>query len=252
MDVPKIRLYVDQPLTAGGSVTLGPDQSHYLLHVMRAKPGTAVALFNGRDGEWRAELAEAGKKSALLALASQMLEQRQEPDLWLCFAPIKGDRTDYMVEKATELGVSLIQPVFTRHCVVTRVNQARLQARATEAAEQCERRSVPPLAEPVALEKMLAGWDERRRLLFCDETGGGAPILDVAKALPEGPAAVLIGPEGGFAKTELDALRALKFAVPVGLGPRVLRADTAAFAALACLQAARGDWDGRPAWRSAD
>ncbi len=230
-------------------VALGRDQAHWLNTVMRAKAGEEVAVFNGRDGEWRAEIAALTKSGGSLHPAEQLRPQRPEPDLWLLFAPLKKDATDFVVEKATELGVSALGPVFTRHTVAQRVNSERLAANAREAAEQCERLSIPRLLPPESLEKLLADWDPTRRLLYMDETGGGAPIAEVASGLDGQSLAVLVGPEGGFAKSELDALRDLPFATAVGLGPRILRADTAALAALACLQAWCGDWRDRPAFR---
>lgn len=236
-----IRLYLDADLSAAASVGLGADQAHYLQHVMRAKPGQEVALFNGRDGEWRAVIEGYGKGWASLAVADQRRPQTGEPDLWLLFAPIKGARIDFVAEKATELGVSQIWPVFTRRTVVTRVNEERLFANAVQAAEQCERLSVPAVHPAQPLDKALRGWPAERRLLVLDETGSGTPIAEVLAAVPAGPAAVLAGPEGGFMKSELDDLRRLPFVTFMGLGPRILRADTAALMALACWQAWCGD-----------
>jgi 16S rRNA (uracil1498-N3)-methyltransferase len=245
-DTPKLRLYVEAPLAAGLEVTLGADQAHYLLHVMRLAAGAELALFNGRDGEWRATLTRAAKKAASLTVGGPLREQEVEPDLWLAFAPIKRARIDFIAEKATELGVSVLQPVFTRHTVMTRVNDDRLRAIAIEAAEQCERLTVPEVRPPCDLFALLDGWPAERRLILLDEGGGGRPVAEALDGLAPGPLAVLVGPEGGFTKSELDALRGLSFAVPVGLGPRILRADTAALAALACVQAIRGDWTRRP------
>jgi len=245
-DQPKLRLHVSPALTEGATISLDQDQAHYLCNVMRAQTGTLVALFNGRDGEWKAELVEAGKRRASLTLIEQLRPQAEEPDLWLVFAPVKRARIDFITEKATELGVSVLQPVFTRHTVMSRVNDERLRSIAIEAAEQCERLSVPEVRDPLGLDALLAQWPEGRRLILLDEGGGGRPIAEALADLPPGPAAVLVGPEGGFAKTELDALRSLAFAVPVGLGPRILRADTAVLAALSCYQALCGDWRRAP------
>jgi len=239
---PKLRLFTDAALGAGTSVALPPEQAHYLCTVMRAAVGTSVALFNGRDGEWRASLVETGKKKALLAVEDLLRAQAPEPDLWLLFAPVKRARIDFIAEKATELGVSVLQPVFTKHTVMSRVNDDRLRSIAVEAAEQCERLSVPDVRDPISLDALLANWPEGRKLILLDEGGGGRPVAEVLAGLAGGPAALLVGPEGGFAKSELDALRSLSFAVPVGLGPRILRADTAVVAALSCYQAIRGDW----------
>ena len=207
-----------------------------------------MALFNGRDGEWLGRIDIHGKNRCAVTLVEQHRPQAPEPDLWLVFAPIKRGRIDFLVEKATELGVSELYPVHTSRSVVERVNLDRLRVHAIEAAEQTERLSVPSIAAPQPLDRLVAQWPAPRRLLLCDESGASPPIADAlrgAAALDNTPAcpwAVLVGPEGGFAETELDALRKLPFVCAVGLGPRVLRADTAALAALAVLQALSGDW----------
>jgi 16S rRNA (uracil1498-N3)-methyltransferase len=208
---------------------------------MRLCEGDAVALFNGSDGEFRARIESFGKRAAHLLIEAQLRAQHAEADLWLVFAPIKRARIDYLIEKATELGASALIPVITRHTHVERLNFDRLRAHAIEAAEQSARLTVPRLAEPRALEDVLAAWDASRRIVLCDESGT-APPASVALANQRAAAwAVLIGPEGGFAETELDALRKLPFVSPVSLGPRILRADTAALAGLAVLQALRGE-----------
>ncbi|WP_118137118.1 16S rRNA (uracil(1498)-N(3))-methyltransferase [Oceanicella sp. SM1341] len=237
----KIRLFVEAPLAAGAGVPLTKEQAHYLFAVMRLGPGGRVALFNGRDGEWQAEVLEAGKRGGTLGCLAQSAPQGLPPDLWLLFAPIKKARTDFIVEKATELGVRRILPVFTRYTNSERLRPDRLQAHCTEAAEQCGGTFVPELAEPAPLERVLAGWDPARALVFCDESRDARPLHAVA---PPAPAALLIGPEGGFSPEEAARLRALPFVVPVSLGPRILRADTAAAAAIALWQARRGDWGG--------
>lgn len=252
MDQPKLRLYVEADLSVGAQVALSADQAHYVTNVMRSRPGDAVALFNGRDGEWRSEIVQTAKHSCILAVEGMLRPQKAEPDVWLVFAPIKKARIDFIAEKATELGVSGLWPVYTRHTIVSRVNSDRLAANAVEAAEQTERMTIPAIFEPETLDKVLASWPPERHLLYMDETGGGGGISEVLPRLTPAPAAVLIGPEGGFAKSELDALRKLPFATAVGLGPRILRADTAALAALACWQALCGDWHERPAFRSSD
>lgn len=239
---PRHRLYVDAELAAGCPLWVTEQQAHYLLNVMRLAAGAEVALFNGRHGEWRAEITETGKKKACLTPIEQLRAQAAEPDLWLLFAAVKRDRIDLIVEKATELGVSVLQPVFTERTVISRVNEDRLAAIAMEAAEQCERLTLPSLRSPLSLQASLAKWPEGRILLMMDESGEGKPIAEILAGLPPGPAALLVGPEGGFAKTELDALSRLPFAVRVGLGPRILRADTAVISALSCYQAMRGDW----------
>lgn len=239
---PRHRLFVDAGLTAHAEIRVTEQQAHYLLNVMRFGVGAEIALFNGRDGEWRARITEAAKKKLLLTVQDQLRPQSPEPDLWLLFAAVKRARIDLIVEKATELGVSVLQPVFTERTVMSRVGEDRLAAIAMEAAEQCERLTLPELRSPLSLPASLAKWPEGRILLMMDESGGGKPIAEVLADLPPGPAALLVGPEGGFAKSELDALSRLTFAVRVGLGPRILRADTAVIAALSCYQAIRGDW----------
>lgn len=236
----KIRLFVETDLAPGASVALGKDQAHYLANVMRLAEGGEALLFNGRDGEWRARLVSASKRGGEMTCEEQTREQNEPPDLWLLFAPIKKARTDFIVEKAAEMGATRICPVFTRFTNSERVNETRLRAHCIEAAEQCGLLSVPDVAAPERLDRVLSGWDATRRIMFCDETMAGAgPLL--AGAEP-GPWAILIGPEGGFAPEETAKLRALPFAHPVALGPRILRADTAAVAAMAIWQAALGDW----------
>ena len=237
----KLRLYVEAPLGQGARVVPNAAQAHYLLHVMRAKAGDRISLFNGRDGEWVSRIAEVSKRSCSLECDRLVAAQAGVPDLWLCFAPIKKTPADYVVQKATELGVRVLQPVFTRRTIVTRVNLERLRANAVEAAEQSGRLDVPETPEPQSFGKLLAAWPQERRLVFCDE-GGAPPIAEVLRAVPDGPAAIFTGPEGGFDPAERDALRARSFVTPVSLGPRILRADTAALAALVAWQAVKGDW----------
>lgn len=236
----KVRLYVEQPLAPGQAVALSGDQAHYLFSVMRLAKGAAVALFNGRDGEWRAEVAEAGKRGGVLVCDVQTKPLLMPPDLWLIFAPIKKARTDFIVEKAVELGVRRILPVQTRHTNSERIRQDRLQAHAVEAAEQCGGTYVPEVADLVALDRLLAGWDAGRRILWCDESRLG--VSEGLAGEEPGPWAILIGPEGGFSDGEKAKLRGLPSVLPVSLGPRILRADTAAVAALTLWQAALGDW----------
>jgi 16S rRNA (uracil1498-N3)-methyltransferase len=238
----KARLYRTDDLVAGASILLTDSQAHYLKTVLRLEPGATLALFNGRDGEWVARIEEFAKRTGTVTIVKQRRPQEAEPDLWLLFAPLKRARIDFLVEKATELGVSHLYPVVTRRTVAGRVNLERLRAHAIEAAEQTERLSVPILAEPAPLDHLIARWPARRRLLVCDESGSAPPIVAALQQSRAEAWAVLVGPEGGFAETELDALRKLAFVSPVGLGPRVLRADTAALAALAVLQALAGDW----------
>lgn len=235
----RTRLYVRHPLGAGQSVPLDADQAHYLRSVLRLGPGAAVGLFNGSDGEWRATIAELGKRNGALSVVDKTAGQRNPPDLWLLFAPIKKARTDFIVEKAAELGAARILPVQTDFTNAERVRRDRLQAHAVEAAEQCGGTFVPEVAELQKLDQMLNGWPQGRRLMFCDEELAGArQTLD---GLP-GPWAILIGPEGGFSADERARLKSLPFASAVSLGPRILRADTAAVAAMTVWQQALGDW----------
>lgn len=239
---PRTRLYVKDDLASEARIELTLGQAHYLSAVLRLRPGAPVALFNGRDGEWQARIESCRRKGGAALVEHRLRAQESEPDVWLAFAPIKRARIDFLIEKATELGASVLQPVLTQRTVIERLNLERLRAHALEAAEQTERLSLPELREPVTLEHLLATWPSERNLLFCDETGTSASIAQsLAKAEP-GPWAILTGPEGGFAETELDALKKLPFVSAVGLGPRVLRADTAALSALAVFQALLGDW----------
>lgn len=241
-DRPKTRLYVEEPLAADGRVELDGARAHFLRHVLRLDRGAALALFNGRDGEWRGTIDEVGKTRCSVRVGNQLRGFRASTDLWLCFAPIKRARIDLIAEKATELGVAALRPVLTRHSDVARVNTERLRAHAVEASEQCERLDVPAVSEPASLPELVENWPPDRQLILCAETGEATPIATAVAALPPGPAAILTGPEGGFAQSELDLLRKLPFVVAVGLGPRILRAETAAIAALACYQALAGDW----------
>ena len=235
----KIRLYVDHPLAAGQAVPLSPDQSHYLTGVMRLAVGAGVLLFNGQDGEWRASLTVAGKRGAIATCEAQTRPLQMPPDLWLLFAPIKKARTDFIVEKAVELGVQRVLPVQTRRTNAERLRQDKMTAHAIEAAEQCGATYVPEVADLLPLDRLLRQWPEGRRLYWCDETALGRP----ATLTPvSGPAAILIGPEGGFDPGENQRLRGLPYVVPLSLGPRILRADTAAVAAITLWQAACGDW----------
>ena len=238
----KVRLYVTAALAAGAEVPLDEAQAHYLTHVMRAKPGECVTLFNGCDGEWLAEIAAVTKRGVALTCDRQIRGQAGVPDVWLVFAPVKKTPADYLVQKASELGVARLQPIFTRRTIVTRVNEERMAANAVEAAEQSERLTVPQIGAPMALEKLLATWPEERRLFFCDEGGDAKAVAQAARENSGLPVAILTGPEGGFDPAERELLRRHSFVVPVTLGPRILRADTAALAALAIWQAVAGDF----------
>lgn len=240
MSVAKVRLFVEQPLGEGQPVPLTREQAHYLFSVMRLGAGDAVLLFNGRDGEWRAGVDEAGRKGGTLRCEGRTRPLQPVPDLWLLFAPVKKARTDFIVEKAVELGVARLVPVQTDFTNSERVRRDRLQAHAVEAAEQCGATTVPEVDEMQPLSRRLGAWPAGRRLLWADESLAG-PAATLA-GQPAGPWAILIGPEGGFSEAERARLRALPQVVPVGLGPRILRADTAAVAALTLWQAHLGDW----------
>lgn len=237
-----IRLYVPDALSAGAPVTPSPEQGRYLTAVMRLAAGAEVLLFNGRDGEWRATIVEAGKRVCRLVVGAQMRPHQIGPDLDLVIALIKRGPLETIIEKATELGARRVRLAVTRYTNADKANVARLQAIATEAAEQTGRLDVPEIVAPQKLEKMLDGWEADRRLMFCDEGGSVPPALQALAGTPSGPWAVLIGPEGGFAPEEAERLHGLPFVTPVSLGPRILRADTAAIAALTLWQAALGDW----------
>jgi len=242
----KIRLFVTAGLFPGAAVMLEGADSHYLVNVMRKKQGDEVSLFNGRDGEWAAIIVEAGKKSVRLEVSDHLKSQLPEPDLWLAFSPIKRARIDFVAQKATELGVSKLLPIRTERTVVARVKGERLWANAKEAAEQCERLTVPAVEEIVPLRKLLGSWPKGRKLLFCDEDKTGPLIIKALEKADKKPArlpwGILVGPEGGFTDSERKLVRSHPECIPASLGPRLLRADTAVFSALSLWQAALGDW----------
>ncbi|WP_282152544.1 16S rRNA (uracil(1498)-N(3))-methyltransferase [Ruegeria atlantica] len=237
----KIRLYVEHPLGQGQSVPLTREQAHYLFGVMRLSVGGQVALFNGQEGEWLAEVAEAGKRGGVLSCVEQSKPLQLPPDLWFLFAPIKKARTDFIVEKAAEMGAARIMPVQTEFTNAERIRQDRLQAHAVEATEQCGGTFVPEVADLQRLDRVLESWPEGRQLMFCDEAEVGS-ALRLAGNETDQPWAILIGPEGGFSERERARLAALPYSHVVSLGPRILRADTAAVAALTMWQQALGDW----------
>ena len=237
----KIRLYVDQPLAEGQSISLTRDQAHYLFGVMRKGVDTHVSLFNGQHGEWRGVVTQAGKRVGELVCEARTRELQMPPDVWLLFAPIKKARTDFIVEKAAEMGVARICPVQTDYTNADRIRQDRLQAHAIEAAEQCGGTYVPAVDDLVPLSRVLAHWPADRRLMFCDEATVDGTGATLSRSDP-GPWAILIGPEGGFSPSERARLRGMDTAQPVNLGPRILRADTAAVAALTLWQTTYGDW----------
>jgi 16S rRNA (uracil1498-N3)-methyltransferase len=237
------RLYVDHPLGQGGSVALDRDQANYLVNVLRLSRGDELLLFNGRDGEWRARLAGSGKKNVAAELTDQARPQPSAGDLHFLFAPLKHARLDYLVQKAVEMGVSRIQPVITRHTQVARVNLERMRANSIEAAEQCGVLNLPVIAEPVSFASAMTDAGSDRLLVFCDEDAEvHDPVAALGAAAKGQPLAVLIGPEGGFSEDERASLLKRPHVLRLALGPRILRADTAAVAALALVQVVLGDW----------
>lgn len=237
------RLFIDAALAPGAEVETSREQAHYLSHVLRLREGAEVLVFNGRDGEWHAELIEAGRKSVRLRMTKQARPQTPLPDLLYCFAPLKKGRLDYLVQKAVEMGAGRLQPVITQHTQVAKPGTQRLEANVMEASEQCGILAVPEVLEPVKLDRLLADWDPERRLIFCDEDAATNNPMQALSGVTEKKLALLVGPEGGFSDAERAQLRALPFVTSIPLGPRILRADTAAVAALAVIQASVGDWD---------
>ena len=239
-----IRLYVTQELYNNQVLVLSAAQGHYLIRVMRLSPGDTLSLFNGKNGEWQGSVEQANAKDCRVHIGQQLRPQVNEPDIWLCFAPIKHDPIHYLVQKTTELGVAVLQPVQTQRTVVHRINLTRLQENCTEAAEQSCRLTVPKVQELVTLDQLLQHWDKDRLLLYCNEMGQGTPLFQALRALPANqPVALLVGPEGGFTPTEFKKLSSLPYVVPITLGSRILRADTAGIAALACYMSIAGDWN---------
>jgi 16S rRNA (uracil1498-N3)-methyltransferase len=247
---PKARVFVDTALAPQTMVTLDKDQSHYVVKVMRSQAGDLLALFNGKDGEFWAELVVADKKHAQLQLRDRQRDQLAEPDIWLCFAPVKYGKIDFMAQKATELGASRLMPIHTKRTIVERLKYERLKANVIEAAEQTERLTIPKVESLQSLPNLLQNWPSDRLLIVADETGQGQPPHDLLPVLQESKLGLLIGPEGGFAPEEHRQFAALPNLKRLSLGPRILRADTAALAALTCLQAFCGDWrEGAPHFR---
>ena len=236
------RLYVAADLASGVTVACSSEQANYLVNVLRLTDGDGLLVFNGRDGEWQARIARRGRRDVALQVADQVRPQQAGPDVHYLFAPLKHARLDYMVQKATEMGASRLAPVLTQRTNVARVNLDRMRANAIEAAEQCGILCIPEVTEPRRLEPVLAEWDPARRLIFCDEGAATRDPIAALRAIPPGPLAVLIGPEGGFAPSEREMLLARSFVVPIALGPRIMRADTAAVAALALVNSVLGDW----------
>lgn len=236
------RGYVEDALGSGARLVLDDMHSHHLTAVLRAAKGDALHLFNGKDGEWRAVIVEIGKRGVTVSVETQTAPQRNVPDLHLLAAPVKRTPFDYLVQKATELGVARIAPVITRRTIVDRVNQDRMRANAIGAAEQSGRLDVPAIDAPVPLADAFKQWPQGRRLMFCDEAGHAPPAADTLRKAGRGSWAILTGPEGGFDPAEREMIRTLSFAVPVSLGPRIMRADTAALAAITIWQSTLGDW----------
>lgn len=236
------RLFVTDALSVGSEIALAAQQSHYVANVLRMREGDEILLFNGRDGEWRARITAAGKREVRLSLDEQTRPQPAVPDLLYCFAPIKAGRLDYMVQKAVEMGAGALQPVITQHTQISRIGIDRLRANALEAAEQCGILAVPQVHEALKLDRLLAEWESDRALIFCDESATGDNPLEALAGLKNRKLGLIVGPEGGFSESERRQLHALPFVTAIPLGPRILRADTAAVAALAVIQATIGDW----------
>ncbi len=236
------RLYVEEALESNRQLTLNKDQAHYLINVLRLDPGDSVLIFNGRDGEWLATRAQSSRKSAILDLIEQTRTQPQRGSIQFLFAPLKHARLDYLIQKAVEMGVDRIRPVITKHTQVTRLNLDRMRANIIEASEQCGILTVPELLPELRLEELLASWKASETLIFCDERAANQdPVANLQKT-KNGSVAVLIGPEGGFSDQEREKLSEIQSVIRLSLGPRILRADTAAVAALALVQATIGDW----------
>ena len=236
------RLFVEQPLIASNAVELDRAQSNYLLNVLRMKEGSEVLLFNGRDGEWLGKLEPTGRKSCQILPIRQLRQQPEPYDLVYLFAPLKLARLDYMVQKAVEMGAGILQPVLTQYTQVTKLKMDRISANALEAAEQCGILSIPQVKPLIKLTDLLADWDSSRTIIHCDEIDEGITTVETLDSVKPGPLAILIGPEGGFSPQERELLLSRSFVTPISLGPRILRADTAAIAAMALVQAVIGDW----------
>lgn len=239
---PRIRLFVDAPLSQQQDVVCDKLQVNYLLNVMRLGSGAEIAVFNGSDGEWAARLVVAGKRAVNLVPFEMLKPQVSGPDLHYLFAPLKRARLDYMVQKAVEMGAARLRPVITQHCQVKGVNLERMRANGIEAAEQCGLLTIPQIDEVIGLTHLIDGWDESRHMVFCDEGADLSNPLATLRGIESDSMAVLIGPEGGFSEDERRLLRAQSFVTPLALGPRIMRADTAAVAALSLVNAVLGDW----------
>lgn len=236
------RLFLPHPMQANGEVEPDPQQTHYLINVLRMQPGTQLLVFNGIDGEWLASLAEVTRKKVRLTLMTQVRPQPAQSDLVYCFAPLKQGRLDYRVQKAVEMGAGVLQPVLTQHTQMSNIGIDRIRANVIEAAEQCGILAIPEVREVVKLDRLIWEWEPGRRLIFCDEGAETNNPVPALQGIAEQKLGLLIGPEGGFSEEERQQLRALPYVTPIPLGPRILRADTAAVAAMAVIQATIGDW----------
>lgn len=247
--MPTIRLYISDSLFTDQYLLLSQGQSHYINHVMRQQVGDSIALFNGQDGLWHSTVHSITRKETILHVKYLLEPQSTGPDIWLCFAPVKNAPLQTLIQKATELGVSALCPVQTKHTVVHHLHSARITSHCIEAAEQCRRLTIPTLYPLRPLPELLENWDTKRTLILCDESGHGSPIAPTLSLLPKAaPLAILIGPEGGFSALEFEILRKQPYIKSVGMGPRILRSDTAAISALACCMSILGDWQTMPAY----
>ena len=245
--VQRYRLFVQAELAEENIIRCDPAQAHYLLTVLRLKAGATVGIFNGVDGEWEGKLHLQGRKSASIQAKHRIRDQEPAPDLMYVFAPLKRARLDYMVQKATEMGANVLQPVITQYTNAYRLKMERMRLNAIEAAEQCNLLTIPEVREPVDLKALLENWPPQRCLVYCDESADRTSAIERLQQIKSGPVALLIGPEGGFSQQENETLRHQPFVIPISLGPRIMRADTAAVAAMALVQAIIGDWYSQPA-----
>lgn len=236
------RLFADHPLAVDATISLPLEAAHYLQHVLRLKTGDNILIFNGSEGEWLAEITIISKKQTSLSLLEQLRPQPEAPNLHYCFAPLKVGRLDYMIQKAVEMGASVLQPVLTQHCQMPKINTERMRSNAQEAAEQCGILTLPECRDIVRFDRFIDQWDHSRKLIFCDEAHNKNNPIEILQSIKDAPVGLLVGPEGGFSEEERQILRSLPFVVTIPLGPRILRADTAAVAAMAIIQATIGDW----------
>ena len=248
-ELPRTRIYVEQELLLDAEVSLNEKQSHYLSGVLRQKLDDNLLLFNGKDGEFLARIVEIRKKFVIVVIEKLIRKQKKSSDIWLISAPLKNSKTEFVLEKAAELGVSRFCPVTTNFTIVDKINSERLRLIAIEASEQCERLDIPEISPINSLEKLLGSWDKTRQIIYGDESGTSENAKAILPKLARGSYAVLIGPEGGFSSKELEILRILPFATGISMGARIMRADTATIAALTLVQAWVGDWEDKPAFR---